>query len=423
MTSIGNGKTVIVGMSGGVDSSVCAALLKEQGYNVIGMFMKNWEEDSEYCTAEQDYNDALLACDHLGLPLKTVNFTKEYRQKVFDHFLKEYSIGRTPNPDTLCNKEIKFKAFLDYALQLGVSKIATGHYAKKTIINSINYLKKATDKSKDQSYFLYQLGQKELKHAIFPLGEIQKKEVRKIAKQNGLINHNKKDSTGICFIGERKYNDFVGQYIDTKKGEIISIDGDILGTHNGHIYFTIGQRKGLGIGARLSAADKPWYVVKKDIKKNINTNNLVCVSPDVGGVERARALGRRINSSIAIVDKRRPAPGKSEVMNVVGHVKGKTCIIVDDIIDSGGTIVNAAKALKDKGAKDVYAYITHAVLSGNAVDKIKKSQVKKLIITDSIDNSKKLKKSSKIQVVSISSMMAEAIKRISNSTSVSSLFK
>jgi len=164
-------------------------------------------------------------------------------------------------------------------------------------------------------------------------------------------------------------------------------------------------------------------IFSRDIKKNINTNNLVCVSPDVGGVERARALGRRINTSIAIVDKRRPAPGKSEVMNVVGHVKDKTCIIVDDIIDSGGTIVNAAKALKDKGAKDVYAYITHAVLSGNAVDKIKKSQVKKLVITDSIDNSKKLKKSSKIQVVSISSIMAEAIKRISNSTSVSSLFK
>ena len=164
-------------------------------------------------------------------------------------------------------------------------------------------------------------------------------------------------------------------------------------------------------------------IFARDIKKNINTNSLVCVSPDIGGVERARALGRRINASIAIVDKRRPAPGKSEVMNIVGHVKDKTCVIVDDIIDSGGTIVNAAKALKDKGAKDVYAYITHAVLSGNAVDKIKKSQVKKLVITNSIDNSKKLKKSSKIQVVSISSMMAEAIKRISNSTSVSSLFK
>ena len=164
-------------------------------------------------------------------------------------------------------------------------------------------------------------------------------------------------------------------------------------------------------------------IFARDIKKNINTNSLVCVSPDIGGVERARALGRRINASIAIVDKRRPAPGKSEVMNIIGHIKNKTCVIVDDIIDSGGTIVNAAKALKDKGAKDVYAYITHAVLSGNAIDKIKKSQIKKLIITDSIDNSKKLKKSNKIQVISISSMMAEAIKRISNSTSVSSLFK
>ncbi len=260
---------IVLGMSGGVDSSVAALLLQKDGYDVEGVFMKNWDDKHAICSAEDDYADALSVSKKLNIPLHKIDYTKSYKNKVFKQFLDDHLEGLTPNPDVLCNKEIKFEVFQKYAKKLNANKIATGHYAKKTIINSINYLEKATDQSKDQSYFLYQLGQKELKNAIFPLGEIQKKEVRKIAKQNGLINHNKKDSTGICFIGERKYNDFVGQYIDTKKGEIISIDGDVLGTHNGHIYFTIGQRKGLGIGARLSAADKPWYVVKKDIKKNI----------------------------------------------------------------------------------------------------------------------------------------------------------
>ena len=271
---------IILGMSGGVDSSVAALLLQRDGYDVEGVFMKNWDDKHAICSAEDDYADALSVSKKLNIPLHKIDYTKSYKNKVFKQFLDDHLGGFTPNPDVLCNKEIKFEVFQKYAKKLNAKKIATGHYAKKTIINSINYLEKATDQSKDQSYFLYQLGQKELKNTIFPLGEIQKKEVRKIAKEYGLINYNKKDSTGICFIGERKYNDFVGQYINAKKGKIVSIDGDVLGTHNGHIYFTIGQRKGLGIGARLSAEDKPWYVVKKDIKKIIvNAVNWISQKP------------------------------------------------------------------------------------------------------------------------------------------------
>ena len=253
---------------GGVDSSVAALLLQRDGYDVEGVFMKNWDDKHAICSAEDDYADALSVSKKLNIPLHKIDYTKSYKNKVFKQFLDDHLGGFTPNPDVLCNKEIKFEVFQKYAKKLNAKKNwQQVIMLKKTIINSINYLEKATDQSKDQSYFLYQLGQKELKNTIFPLGEIQKKEVRKIAKEYGLINYNKKDSTGICFIGERKYNDFVGQYINAKKGKIVSIDGDVLGTHNGHIYFTIGQRKGLGIGAKLSAEDKPWYVVKKDIKK------------------------------------------------------------------------------------------------------------------------------------------------------------
>ena len=200
---------IILGMSGGVDSSVAALLLQKDGYDVEGVFMKNWDDKHAICSAEDDYADALSVSKKLNIPLHKIDYTKSYKNKVFKQFLDDHLGGFTPNPDVLCNKEIKFEVFQKYAKKLNAKKIATGHYAKKTIINSINYLEKATDQSKDQSYFLYQLGQKELKNTIFPLGEIQKKEVRKIAKEYGLINYNKKDSTGICFIGERKYNDFV----------------------------------------------------------------------------------------------------------------------------------------------------------------------------------------------------------------------
>ena len=260
---------IILGMSGGVDSSVAAVLLQKEGYDVEGIFMKNWDDKHAICSAEDDYGDALSVAKKLNIHLHKIDYTKSYQEKVFQQFLDDHINGFTPNPDVLCNKEIKFEVFQKYAKNLNAKKIATGHYANKQNINSINYLQKANDLSKDQSYFLYQLGQKELENTVFPLGGILKRDVRKIAKENDLINHNKKDSTGICFIGERKYNDFVGQYLKTNKGDIISIDGEKLGRHNGHIYFTIGQRKGLGIGARFTSEDKPWYVVKKNIKENI----------------------------------------------------------------------------------------------------------------------------------------------------------
>ena len=260
---------IVLGMSGGVDSSVAAVLLQKSGYDVYGVFMKNWDDKHAICSAEDDYADAISVCKKLNIPLKKIDYTNQYKDKVFKQFLDDHVHGLTPNPDILCNKEIKFEVFQNYAKGIGATKIATGHYADKYDDSSTSYLKKATDLSKDQSYFLHQLGQSELKDTIFPLGKILKKDVRIIAKKYSLINHNKKDSTGICFIGERKYNNFVGQYLTVDKGNIKSLDGEILGTHSGHIYFTIGQRKGLGIGARLTSEDKPWYVVKKDIDNNI----------------------------------------------------------------------------------------------------------------------------------------------------------
>ena len=260
---------IVLGISGGVDSSVAALLLQKDGYDVHGVFMKNWDDKHAICSAEDDYADALSVCKKLNIPLKKIDYTAQYKDKVFKQFLDDHIHGLTPNPDILCNKEIKFEVFQNYAKEIGATKIATGHYADKHTTDATCYLKKATDLSKDQSYFLHQLGQSELKDTIFPLGKILKKDVRTIAKKHALINYNKKDSTGICFIGERKYNDFVGKYLTTEKGVIQSIGGEILGKHDGHIYFTIGQRRGLGIGARFSAEDRPWYVVKKDIQRNI----------------------------------------------------------------------------------------------------------------------------------------------------------
>ena len=260
---------IVLGISGGVDSSVAALLLQKDGYDVHGVFMKNWDDKHAICSAEDDYADALSVCKKLDIPLKKIDYTSQYKDKVFKQFLDDHVHGLTPNPDILCNKEIKFEVFQNYAKEIGATKIATGHYADKNTTDTTCYLKKAADVSKDQSYFLHQLGQSELKDTIFPLGKILKKDVRNIAKKYALINYNKKDSTGICFIGERKYNDFVGKYLTIEKGIIQSIDGEILGNHDGHIYFTIGQRRGLGIGARFSAEDKPWYVVKKDIQRNI----------------------------------------------------------------------------------------------------------------------------------------------------------
>ena len=261
---------IIVGMSGGVDSSVSAWLLLQQGYQVEGLFMKNWEEDdtAEYCSATEDLADAQQVCDVLGIMLHTVNFSSEYWDNVFEYFLQEYRIGRTPNPDIMCNREIKFKAFLDHAQVLGARRIATGHYVRTRERNGVFELLRGLDGNKDQSYFLYALNQHQLAHALFPVGELDKAEVRDIAKSEGFAVHAKKDSTGICFIGERKFRDFLQRFIPAQPGEIFSSDGERLGEHAGLMYYTIGQRQGLGIGGTEPGKEDPWYVVTKDLERN-----------------------------------------------------------------------------------------------------------------------------------------------------------
>jgi len=268
-----NNEKIIVGISGGVDSSVAALLLLQQGYDVEGLFMKNWEEDDdeEFCAAEQDLVDAQSVCDTLGIKLHSVNFATEYWDRVFKHFLDEYSAGRTPNPDILCNKEIKFRAFLDYAISLGANKIATGHYARVNTVDGKTYLLRGLDTNKDQSYFLYTLNQNQLSKSLFPVGEYQKDKIRKLAKENDFTTHDKKDSTGICFIGERRFDTFLKQYLPAKPGEIVTTENGSLGKHNGLMYYTIGQRKGIGLGGLKDSDESPWYVVDK----NMVTNQLV----------------------------------------------------------------------------------------------------------------------------------------------------
>ena len=265
-------KKVIVGMSGGVDSSVSAYLLQQQGYQVTGLFMKNWEEDddTEYCSAAADLADAQAVCDKLGIELLTINFAAEYWDNVFAHFLEQYKAGRTPNPDILCNKEIKFKAFLEYAAEdLGADYIATGHYVRRRDINGTTQLLRGLDSNKDQSYFLYTLSHDQVAQSLFPVGELEKPEVRRIAEQLGLITAKKKDSTGICFIGERKFRDFLARYLPAKPGPIMTVDGQEIGQHDGLMYHTLGQRKGLKIGGTREGSDEPWYVVDKDVENNI----------------------------------------------------------------------------------------------------------------------------------------------------------
>lgn len=263
---------VIVGMSGGVDSSVSAYLLKEQGYQVEGLFMKNWEEDDtdEYCSAAQDLTDAQAICDKLEIKLHTINFASEYWDNVFEYFLAEYKAGRTPNPDIMCNKEIKFKAFLEFACEdLGADYIATGHYVQRRFTDGHWTMVRGLDDNKDQSYFLYTLNEQQLSQTLFPVGNIEKPEVRAIAEKADLITHNKKDSTGICFIGERKFKDFLGQYLPAQPGIIESAEGEQVGHHDGLMYHTLGQRKGLRIGGLANAGEEPWYVVEKDLKRNV----------------------------------------------------------------------------------------------------------------------------------------------------------
>jgi tRNA-specific 2-thiouridylase len=262
---------VIVGMSGGVDSSVAALLLLEQGYRVEGLFMKNWEEDdgTEYCTAKEDLADAQSVSDRLGIKLHSANFAAEYWDNVFEHFLQEYQAGRTPNPDVLCNREIKFKAFLDYAQELGGDLIATGHYVRKLKKNGHTYLRKGLDSNKDQSYFLCALKEEQLAQSLFPIGELEKSTVRQLAQQHDLRTHDKKDSTGICFIGERRFKDFLENYLPAQPGNIEDLNGNILGQHDGLMYHTLGQRQGLGIGGVKGQGEAPWYVAAKDLARNV----------------------------------------------------------------------------------------------------------------------------------------------------------
>ncbi len=262
---------VIVGMSGGVDSSVAALLLLQQGYQVEGLFMKNWEEDdgTEYCTAKEDLADAQAVCDTLGIKLHTANFAAEYWDNVFEHFLDEYKAGRTPNPDILCNREIKFKAFLEYAKMLGAELIATGHYVRRQDVDGQSLLLKGVDGNKDQSYFLYAVGGREIAQSLFPIGELEKTAVRALAEQHGLVTAAKKDSTGICFIGERRFTDFLKQYLPAQPGTIETTDGQVIGEHAGLMYHTIGQRQGLGIGGMKDASEEPWYVLAKDLQRNV----------------------------------------------------------------------------------------------------------------------------------------------------------
>ncbi|WP_339858027.1 tRNA 2-thiouridine(34) synthase MnmA [Pseudohongiella acticola] len=261
---------VIVGMSGGVDSSVAALLLLQQGYQVEGLFMKNWEEDddTEYCTAKADLADAQAVCDRLGLKLHTANFAAEYWDGVFEHFLAEYRAGRTPNPDILCNREIKFKAFLEYAMVLGADYIATGHYVRRDLLNGQTRLLKGLDANKDQSYFLSAVSEDCIARSLFPVGELEKPAVRALAAEHGFVTSDKKDSTGICFIGERKFKDFLQQYLPAQPGDIETVDGEVIGRHHGLMYHTYGQRQGLGIGGLQAHDDAPWYVVGKDLPRN-----------------------------------------------------------------------------------------------------------------------------------------------------------
>jgi tRNA-specific 2-thiouridylase len=293
---------IVVGLSGGVDSAVAALLLKREGHDVVGLFMKNWEDDDddEYCSTREDLVDAVSAAERIGIDIEAVNFAAEYRERVFASFLSEYRAGRTPNPDVLCNAEIKFKAFLDHAVALGAERIATGHYARLEPRDGTIALLKGSDPAKDQSYFLHRLNQAQLARTVFPVGGLRKPEVRRLAREAGLPNHAKRDSTGICFIGERPFREFLSRYLPREPGPMVTPEGERVGEHVGLMYYTFGQRQGLGIGGRRGGAGEPWYVAGKDLA----TNTLTVVQ----GHDHPRLLSRHLEAGDAAWVAGRPPP-------------------------------------------------------------------------------------------------------------------
>ena len=349
---------IVVGMSGGVDSSVTALLLKRQGYDVVGVFMKNWEEKDENgtCTAETDWQDVRQVCELIDIPYYSVNFAKEYWDRVFSYFLKEYQAGRTPNPDVLCNREIKFRAFLDFAMQLGAVKIATGHFVQT---NEQGDLLRGVDPNKDQSYFLYMLHREQLKKAIFPVGGMTKQEVRKLAEEAGLPVSDKKDSTGVCFIGERNFRKFLQNYLPATPGDMVSTDGTVVGQHIGLMYYTLGQRRGLGIGGRGDG--RSWFVIGKDLEKNQllvaqgEDHPLLystrCVCEDVTWIgETPMAEGEALTCTARYRYRQPDQPVtvtvKDGIMEIVSHVPqravtpGQSAVLYQGNTCLGGAIVN-----------------------------------------------------------------------------------
>ena len=318
---------VVVGMSGGVDSSVAALLLKRAGCDVVGLFMKNWEDDDddEYCSTRQDLVDAAAAADVIGIDLEAVNFSAEYKDRVFAEFLREYSAGRTPNPDVLCNAEIKFKAFLDHAMRLGASRIGTGHYARIQKTNDKFELLRGKDPGKDQSYFLHRLNQEQLSRVVFPVGEMKKAEVRRLAQEAGLPNHAKKDSTGICFIGERPFREFLNRYLPRTPGAIVDEQGRRLGEHIGLAFYTIGQRKGIGLGGRSGAAGEPWYVAGK----RLESNELVVVQGHDHPLLMKKALTACDASWVAGT-----APGKKDVTAKTRYRQADAACTLERVLES-----------------------------------------------------------------------------------------
>jgi len=367
---------VVVGMSGGVDSSVAAWLLKQQGHEVIGLFMKNWEDDDddEYCSTRQDLIDAAAAADVVGIELEAVNFAAEYKDRVFAEFLREYSAGRTPNPDVLCNAEIKFKAFLDHALGLGAGHIATGHYARVRETGGRFELLRGLDASKDQSYFLHRLTQQQLARTLFPVGELQKSEVRRIAREIGLPNAAKRDSTGICFIGERPFREFLNRYLPTQPGPIRDEAGHVIGEHMGLAFYTLGQRKGIGIGGRRDAVEAPWFVARKDTESNtlwaVQGHDHAWLMSDRVNVHDAAWISGRAppeGTCLAAKTRYRQHDASCRVERVQGDcfelvfdepqwaaTPGQSAVVyLGEVSLGGGVIVSTAKSRLEPGAETV----------------------------------------------------------------------